>query len=261
MYIDSHTHFDLTIEEKGCTIESLIAGLRGNDIKYVVQVSIDSNGFEWSYDLAKNNNGILFSIGIHPSSRALETDLSSLSDFVSKIKISSDSGLLFAIGETGLDFYRMRQTLDMQIQSFEYQVEEAVKWGLPVIVHSRDAMDDTLRILRDKRPVVGIMHCFSGNRDIAKRVLDLGFYISFAGNLTYKKATDLHEAASFVPSDRLLLETDSPFLTPVPLRGKKNRSEYVIHTYEFIAKLRKEGISKLKDSIYQNFNNLIKGIR
>ena len=102
------------------------------------------------------------------------------------------------------------------------------------------------------------MHCFQGDSAAAKRVLDLGFYISFAGNVTYKNARDLHDAAAYVPVDRLLVETDAPFLTPVPMRGKKNRPEYVKHTYEFLADLKREKISPLIDSVYENFKELIK---
>ena len=258
MYIDSHAHFDLCLEKKNNTEESLIQGLQENNISKTIQISIDVNGLNWSYDFSKRYEGILFSAGIHPSSRAFNEDLVYISDFVDRIMNSEDKGLLFGIGEAGLDFYRMHQPREMQIQSFEHQLDLAKRWDLPIIVHSRDAMEETLSILKKKAPEVGLMHCFPGDKKIAKRVLDLGFYISYAGNLTYKKANTLHESALYIPEDRILLETDAPFLTPVPFRGKDNRPEYVIHTYKYLAELRKVSLSQLKDNIYDNFMSLLK---
>ena len=257
MYIDSHAHFDLCMEKKNNTEESLIRGLKENNISKAIQISIDIDGFNWSYEFSKKHEGILFTAGIHPSSRALGEDLVYITNFVKKIMDSEDRGLLFGIGEAGLDFYRMHQTREMQIQSFEHQLDLAKLWGLPVIVHSRDAMDETLSILKRKTPGIGLMHCFPGDKQVAQRALDLGFYISFAGNLTYKKAFNLHESALYIPADRILLETDAPFLTPVPFRGKDNRPEYVIHTYQYLANLRKVSLLQLKEQIYDNFISLL----
>jgi len=258
MYIDSHAHFDLCLEDKGVTEKDLISSLRDNNIKHAIQISIDADNLEWSYEFAKKHDNILFTLGIHPSSRASENELALLTEFVKKITESSDSELLFGIGETGLDFYRMRQPKDHQINSFEYQIETAKEYRLPLIVHSRDAFTETLEILQRKKPHTGIMHCFPGDSGKARKILDLGFYISFAGHRTYKKALGLQDAASYVPLDRLLLETDAPFLTPIPLRGKKNKSEYVIHTYQFLSELRKESLSKIEEAIFNNFSNLNK---
>ncbi len=258
MYIDTHAHFDLCIENKEVNLDSLITSMKENSIEYAVQITIDAKGLEWSYNLAKKYENIKFTIGIHPSSVASEKELDQLSKFTEKIHTSDDKGLLFGIGETGLDFYRLRQPKGHQINSFENQIDLANKYKLPLIVHSRDAFDETLEILKKKKPEIGIMHCFSGGKDEARKVLDLGFYISFAGNLTYKNAKILHESASFVPLNRLLLETDAPFLTPVPFRGKKNRSDYVIHTYKFLSELRNEPLSKIKEELYNNFSILNK---
>ncbi|MCU0822414.1 MAG: TatD family hydrolase [Spirochaetes bacterium] len=258
MYIDTHVHFDMCLEDRTATEDSLVSGLKKNDIKFAVQVSVDFENLDWGYKFAKKNENIFFTLGIHPSSKAGDKELSGLSAYVNKIITSEDSRLLFGIGETGLDFYRMRQPKDNQIKSFIYQIDIAKKFGLPLIVHSRDAFPDTIKILTETRPPAGIMHCFPGNRKMARTALDLGFYISFAGNLTYNKAGDLHESASYVPLDRLLLETDAPFLTPAPHRGKKNRSEYIIHTYKFISELRKEPLEKIQEAVYDNFQKLNK---
>jgi TatD DNase family protein len=256
MYIDTHAHFDMCIEESSLTEKEMLSQLKKNDIKYAVQISTEPKIFEWSYNFAKKNEAIFFTIGIHPSTGASENDLNYESNFIQKVIDANDRDLLFGIGEIGLDYYRMHQPKDVQKRTFEYQLDAAKKFKLPVIIHSRDAKDDTLEIIKHKRPEVGVMHCFSGDSKAAKEFLDLGFFISFAGNLTYNKAFDIQDAAGYVPLDRLLLETDAPFLTPVPLRGKKNMPEYVIHTYQYFANLRKENISKIEDNIINNFENI-----
>jgi len=258
IYVDSHAHFDLCIEEGAGRAEELLAVMRQCGVRHAVQISIDVDGLEWARDFAVENRerGVLFSLGIHPSSRADTNDLIYLSDFVKGVMGTADSRLLFGIGETGLDYYRMRQPREAQLRSFEYQARLAREWKLPLIVHSRDAMDDSITLLKEIAPPRGVMHCFSGGVQAARQVLDLGFHISFAGNLTYKTAVEMQEAARFVPLDRLLLETDAPFLSPVPLRGKRNRPENVVHTYEFCAALRREPLSKLADAVLSNFTAL-----
>jgi TatD DNase family protein len=224
MYIDSHAHFDLIMEEAGVTEDLLMDGLRDNDITQAVQVAIDPGSSRWSLDFAKRHAGcgILCTAGIHPSSPAGEPELKELASIVEKAM--GGDRLLFGIGECGLDYYRMRQPRETQERSFRFQVELANTYRLPLIVHSRDAAGDTLAVLRETCGTVGIMHCFPGDQEMAKDFLDLGFYISFAGNVTYRSATGMHAAAAYVPLDRLLVETDAPFLTPVPLRGKKKQA-------------------------------------
>ena len=255
MYIDSHAHFDLTLEDNNATEDTLMEQLRSNGIRRVVQISIDTASARWSRDFAKRHagDGVLFSIGIHPSSPAGDGELREIGGLAENAARGEDGGLLFGIGECGLDFYRKRQDPETQERSFRFQIELANRLGRPVIVHSRDAMEETLAILGDYPGTAGIMHCFSGDREAARRVLDLGFYLSFAGNVTYRSASALHDSAAYVPLDRLLIETDAPFLTPVPLRGKKNRPEYVIHTYRFIAELRGEPLDRIAGAVYENF--------
>jgi len=258
MYIDSHAHFDLTLEDGSITEDMLMDRTRANSIVRAVQISIDTASSRWSRDFAKRHaeKGILFTVGIHPSSPADDIELNELNNLAEQIMSCDDSKLLFGIGECGLDFYRKRQPVDTQERSFRFQIELANRLGLPVIVHSREAMDQTLSILREFCKTTGIMHCFPGDRNDARRVLDLGFYLSFAGNVTYRNAADMQASASYVPLERLLVETDAPFLTPVPLRGKKNRPEYVVHTYRFIAGLRGEPEDRIAGTVYENFMEL-----
>jgi len=260
MLIDSHTHFDLILEDKTVNEEELLRNLRYGSIEHSVQISIDSAGLDWSRKFAEKNAdyGILYTAGIHPSSPAHDKDLKDLSKFVENVKKSPLSALLVGIGECGLDYYRMRQPKEMQIKSFEAQIDMAKKYFLPIIVHLRDAMNEGIEILKRKKAASGVMHCFAGGAAEAKAALDLGFMISFAGNVTYKNAVELHEAAKYVPDDMLILETDAPFLAPVPLRGEGNRPENIKHTYKFVSNLRKSASSKLEERISENFKKLIK---
>ena len=260
MLIDSHTHFDLMLEDKTVNEEELLKSLKYSNIEYSVQISIDSSGLEWSRKFAEKNAdyGILYTAGIHPSSPVHDKNLNDLNKFVENVKKSPLSALLIGIGECGLDYYRMRQPKEIQIKSFETQIDIAKKYSLPLIVHLRDAMDDGLEILKRKKVTSGIMHCFAGGAAEAKDAINMGFMISFAGNVTYKNAVELHEAAKYVPGDRLLLETDAPFLAPVPLRGKPNSPENIKHTYKFVSNLRKVTSSKLEETISENFKKLIK---
>jgi TatD DNase family protein len=236
----------------------MISSLKENGLETAVQVSTEPEIFDWSYEFAKRNEGFLFTLGIHPSTKAEDKDLAFLSDFVKKVIEDGHRNMLFGIGETGLDYYRLRQPKNMQVYSFEYQIDLAIKNDIPVIIHSRDALQETLEILKAKRPR-GLMHCFSGDSKAAKEFLDIGFYISFAGNLTYNKAHELHDAAKYVPMDRVMLETDAPFLTPVPFRGKKNRPEYVVHTYKFFAELRNIALQDVINSVHNNFSGFCSG--
>jgi TatD DNase family protein len=250
----------MILEDKKISEADIIKSLKYNNIEYAVQISVEEKDFTWSLDFAKRNyeSGIFYTLGIHPSSPAQEQRLANLASLVEQEMNGKYGKLLFGIGECGLDYYRMHQTKEMQISSFEIQIDIAKKFKLPLIVHSRDAMDETLEILKKKKYGSGIMHCFAGDSKAAKRVLDMGFMISFAGNVTYKNAVELHDAAGYVPLDRIMLETDSPFLSPVPMRGKANQPENIKHTYKFISSLKKISLTKLEDSITENFTRLIR---
>lgn len=260
MMIDSHAHFDMILEQKGVTEPEVINNLKSAGIEYAVQVSIETKGFQWSREFAERNsaNGIFYTLGIHPSSRAEQKDLETLESFTELSMHADSSKLLLGIGECGLDYYRMHQPKEMQVRSFEYQIDVAHKYKLPLIIHLRDAMNEGLEILKSKNAGHGIMHCFAGDSHAAKKVTDMGFMISFAGNLTYKAAVELHDAASYVPLDMLLLETDSPFLAPVPVRGKPNVPQNVQHTYRFIADLKKIPVSRVEDAVRENFLKLVR---
>jgi TatD DNase family protein len=261
MYIDTHAHFDMCMKDSDRSEGDILDSMDNKNVCRAVHVSIDVEGFQWGYEFSKAyaDKGILFTLGIHPSSSASDGELSILANMVETVKRNGDGSLLFGIGETGLDFYRMRKPAEIQQRSFEFQLDLAIMHNLPVIVHSREAFEATCSVLEKRAPVNGIMHCFPGDAIMARKVIDLGMYVSFAGNVTFKKATALQEAAVYVPADRLLLETDAPFLTPVPFRGKPNWPENVVHTYKYISELRKEPLAKLIDTIEENFTFISSG--
>jgi len=258
MYIDSHAHFDIILAESSISENKLINEVKKNSIEYMVQVSVDRQSISWSHDFAKRHKdeGVFFTAGIHPSSAADNKNLEYLSGFVRDIMKTDDSDLLFGIGECGLDYYRMHQDKNTQKDSFEHQIALAKEINRPLIIHSRDAMQETISLLQLHKPEKGIMHCFSGDREAVKKILDMGFYISFSGNLTYKNAKNIQDAACYVPLDRILLETDSPYLAPIPLRGKKNRPDNVIHIYNFLAEIKNESHELIREKIYENFNRI-----
>lgn len=258
MYIDSHSHFDLCAEDHNTTADAIVSLMQENQVNAAVHVVIDTKGIGWGLDLINTHydKNIYIAFGIHPSSFADSPTLEQFSVTIAQY-IQNIPHKIFGIGETGLDYFRMRQPKAMQQESFHTQIQLAKKYNLPVIVHSRNAMDDTYAILKQHTPIKGIIHCFSGDSSDARKFIDLGFYISFAGNVTYKTATNLQDAALYVPFDRMLLETDAPFLTPVPHRGKPNHPGLVVHIYQFIASLKKVALSNCIDNIAQNFFNLL----
>ncbi|MCX7678981.1 MAG: TatD family hydrolase [Spirochaetes bacterium] len=258
-FIDTHAHFDLCLETRIESETELVGNLATFNIIHAVQISIDTKNFYWSYNFALQHRhcGILFTIGIHPSSLAGAREIQEMEMFTTSVMNSKDADLLFGIGETGLDYYRLRRPKEEQQNSFETQIAIAKKFELPIIVHCRDAARDCIAILKKYAPLYGIMHCFSENVEYAKKIIDVGMHISFAGNITYKSAHKLHEAATYVPIDRLFLETDAPFLAPIPFRGKSNRPQFIAHTYAYVAKLRNIPVETLAHQIAENFNNFI----
>ncbi len=259
MYIDSHAHFDLIMQENGIDESEIMSNLKSSNLVKAVQVSIDPDGFQWSLDFADRNrdSGISFTLGIHPSTESPESSLDYLEKFIGNMPVDKRN-MLAGIGECGLDYYRLRRPKEEQTNSFIRQIRISKKFSLPIVIHSRDAFEDTISILKSENASYGIFHCFPGGIEEARKALDLGFYISYAGNVTYNKAVNLHESAAYVPLDKILLETDSPFLSPVPVRGRQNRPENIIHTYKFISDLKKISMEKLEDSVMENFSKIIR---
>lgn len=257
IYIDTHAH--LNYEDKYKETGELLADIRAAGVGMVVDVGWNYESSALAARQAQAHRGLFFAAGLHPSNLAdfAEGDFARMAGL-----LSAPKGV--AVGEIGLDYHYEGTDEGAQRRAFAAQLELADALGLPVIIHSRDAAADTLRILRDNREKLhngGVMHCFSGSPETAKEYLKLGLYISFAGPVTFKNARRLDEVAKMVPADRMLAETDSPYLAPEPLRGTLNTPANVVKVYEKLALLRGEPLEALCEQIEQNARTLFTKLR
>ena len=246
MLIDSHAHLDM--EDFDADRDVVIKRALQGGVTRIVTIGIDLASSRKAIEIAKKNEFIYATVGYHPhnASKADPRDLEKLKTFASEPKV-------VAWGEIGLDFFRRHSPPDMQVQALERQLDIAFELDLPVIIHDRDAHRDLLSLLKKKNRLYrGVIHCFSGNYDFAMALIELGFFISFPGTVTYKNAVDTQTTASRIPLERLLVETDCPYLAPVPFRGKRNEPFYVKHTAEKIAQLRQIELGKLEDATSAN---------
>ncbi len=230
MFIDSHAHLD--DPDYACDLEEVLKRVADEGVRYVITVGTDVASSRRAVELAHKYDMLFASVGIHPhdAEKARPEDWRALAQLARQEKV-------VAIGETGLDYYRNLSPPRLQQEAFRGHLEIALSYDLPVIIHCRDAQDDVLSILDEGsyQRLVGVMHCFSGSQDDASRSLELGFYISFAGQLSFPKARGLREVAGSIPIERTLIETDAPYLAPQPRRGKRNEPAYVRYTAEALA--------------------------
>ena len=231
MLTDTHAHLDSLEDPEGA-----VERARSNGVERIISISSGLESSRNTLAFAEGREGIYVAVGVHPHAAATgdEPTLSAIED------LAGSQGVV-AIGETGLDYHYMNSGKETQIRSFTGQIAIARRCGLPIVIHVRDADEDLIGILKseDVSEKRGVIHCFTGNYETAKRYLDLGFYISFSGIVTFKKSDELRAAAAGVPADRLLIETDSPYLAPVPFRGKPNEPAYVRHVAETVAEVRR----------------------
>ena len=253
MYIDSHAHLDMKAfdEDRNLVIERAInAG-----ITHILTVGTDLSSSVRALQLAREYDFIFSSIGYHPhNAENLETNgLKKLGEMASESKIK-------AWGEIGLDFYRHLSPPEKQVEAFEQQLELAGDHNLPVIIHNRDADQEVFEALRKRgnSPERGVIHCFSGTYDLAMAFIQLGFYISIPGTVTYKNASKVQDVASRIPLDRMLLETDAPFLAPVPERGRRNEPLFVTHTAQKVAHLRNIDTKEVAHRTSENAKRLFR---
>ena len=233
MLIDSHAHLDMKEFDQD-RHQVLDRALKAG-IKYIITIGIDLSSSLKALQLADEYDFLYASVGYHPhnSSDMDKYALRELKKLVSEPKT-------VAWGEIGLDFYRRHSPPERQIEAFRQQLEEAIDSDLPVIIHDRDAHEELLKILQKvgKGELRGVIHCFSGDYDLAMTFIEMGYYVSIPGTVTYKNALQVQDVASRIPLDRILLETDAPFLAPVPKRGKRNEPFFVTHTAKKISELR-----------------------
>lgn len=235
-------------------LDQVLQHAKDNHVDYMLCVSVNLEDYPEVLALAEQHSHIFASVGVHPNEQSgAEPGTEQL------VKLAQHERVV-AIGETGLDYFRSSGDMTWQQDRFRNHIRAAKTVNKPLIIHTRDAAEDTMRILEEEgaEQCGGVMHCFVESREIARRALDLGFYISFSGIVTFKNAADLQEVAKQVPLDRILVETDSPYLAPVPYRGKSNEPAYVFHVAKFLAELRGEEYEKIAEQTTQNFFNLFK---
>ncbi len=255
MLIDSHCHLDrLDLKPFGGRLEGVFDQARAAGVGQMLCVSIDMNNVRKVVALAHQYDHVYATVGVHPNeTTSAEPSLEEL------VELALDPKVL-GIGETGLDYFRSTGDLGWQQERFRRHIRAARTLGKPLIVHSREAREDTLRILEGEgaQEVGGIMHCFVEDWPTAERAMEMGFYISFSGIVTFGNAEPLRQVALQVPADRLLVETDAPYLAPVPHRGKPNQPAYVRHVAEFLAELRGVDYEVLAAQTSDNFRRLFK---
>ena len=264
MFVDSHCH--LTFPELASDLPRLRDAMAQAQVHAALCICTTLEEFDAVHALALAYADFWASVGVHPDNEGVrEPDVGTLVAWASRPRV-------VAIGETGLDYYQMQERkggrgiadMEWQRQRFRVHIRAARQAEKPLIIHTREASADTLRILQEEGEGAGagsaggVFHCFTETVEVARKALDLGYYISFSGILTFKSASDLREVAKFVPLDRLLIETDSPYLAPVPHRGKTNQPAYVQYVAQTIAQLRNISTEAIADSTTANFQTLFK---
>lgn len=250
MFIDSHCHLDFP--DLAPKTDELLANMAANQVTHALCVSVDLPDFPQVLALAERHPNLFASVGVHPDYP--DTPEPSVDELV---RLAQHPRVV-AIGETGLDYFRLKGELEWQRQRFRTHIRAARESGKPLIIHTREAAEDTLRLMREEGAgkIGGVMHCFTESWDVAEAAMELGFYISFSGIVTFKSAGDLKEVARRVPLERMLIETDSPYLAPVPFRGKTNQPAFVKHVAEEIARLKGLEVAEVGDATSRNFFKL-----
>ena len=256
MYVDSHCH--LSFEGLAERIDEVRAAMAEAKVDRALVICTTLEEFERVHGLATTHDNFWCTVGVHPDNEGVREP--SVEDLIERSRLPR----VLAIGETGLDYYRLgeRSIADMQWQRdrFATHIHAARATSLPLVVHTRSASVDTLALLREEGggAVGGVFHCFTETAEVARAALDLGFFISFSGILTFRNAADLREVARLVPLDRLLIETDSPYLAPVPFRGRPNQPAYVPYVARQVAELRGLTEAAVAEATSQNFERLFR---
>jgi TatD DNase family protein len=253
--VDNHCHLDITLEgSDGLAPAEAVAVAAGVGVPRIVQIGCELDSARWSVDVAQEVPGVVAGVSLHPNEAPVQAVAGQLEEQLAEIAWLAEHPRVRAVGETGLDHYRTGDDgRAAQEESFRRHIDLAKRLGKTLVVHDRDAHADVLRVIDSEgAPERVVMHCFSGDGDFARACLDRGFWLSFAGTVTFKNAGDLREALTVTPADRLLVETDAPFLTPMPFRGRPNASFLVPVTVRFMAQHRRTDLGRLCAGIEAN---------
>ncbi|EGR2712251.1 YchF/TatD family DNA exonuclease [Vibrio parahaemolyticus] len=252
MFVDSHCHLDkLNYDDLHINIEDVINKAKQANVKELLSVGVTLDSFPNMLEMIEPYENVYASCGVHPLDVESAFSMETLRRHASHERV-------VAIGETGLDYHYKPETAALQKERFEQHVELAVELNKPLIIHTRNAREDTLDILRNggAEKCGGVMHCFTEDLPFAEAAMDLGFYISISGIVTFRQATELKEVVKALPLERLLIETDSPYLAPIPHRGKENQPAYVVEVAAYIAQLKSCALSEVAHKTTENFRNL-----
>lgn len=252
---DSHTHLDATFEMTGLSVTDAIAQAKAVNVTRLVQVGCDVASSQWAVETARTHPEVIAAVALHPNDAArLGTELPAAITAIEALLVDAHDRVR-AVGETGIDHYRTTEPADrrLQAEAFAAHIELAKKYDKTLVIHDRDAHREVLDVLAAEGwPDRVVMHCFSGDVTHARVCLAHGAHLSFPGVTTYRANRDLQEAARHTPADRILVETDAPYLTPVPERGKPNASFLIPHTVRFLAELRGDDLATLSDHLHSN---------
>ena len=256
MFVDSHCHLDFP--EYAGQIPDILARMKEAQVNHAMCISVDMPDFPNVLALAESHPNLFATVGTHPDYEDTpEPTEDQLVELAQHPKI-------LAIGETGLDYYRMGdktyEEMEWQRDRFRTHIRAAIRVKKPLIIHTRSASEDTIRIMKEEgaSQVAGVMHCFTESLEVAKAAMEQGFYISFSGIVTFKSAKDLQETCKQIPLERMLIETDSPYLAPIPNRGKTNEPSWVAHVAQFIADLKGISVEEVAKHTTNNFKTLFK---
>ena len=255
LLVDSHCHLDFP--DLAQRTDAILQAMQHNGVGWALVAGVTLDRFPAVRALAEAHANLFAAVGVHPDTEG-DAEAPAVGISEEQLLTLADHPKVVAIGETGLDYYRLTGDLEWQRERFRVHIRAAKTCGKPLIIHTRNSAPDTLALLKEEGTgaKTGVFHCFTETVDVARQALDLGFYISLSGIVTFKNATQVQEVARFVPLDRLLVETDSPYLAPTPYRGKTNEPAYVRHVAEYIATERRMAYPELAEATTRNFFTL-----
>ena len=255
-FVDSHCHLDKIDENNPDAIANYVANAHSRNVEHMLCVAVNVAEFDRMYEQVSGFNNVSVSCGVHPCYDEDVVPIDTLRAYANREQV-------VAIGETGLDYYHTQDTIAVQKQSFIDHIHVALEVDKPLIVHTRNARKDTIALLKEhgKGKVRGVLHCFTEDLAMAEAAIELGFYISFSGIVTFNSAKELQQVAKSIPLARMLIETDSPWLAPVPYRGKTNQPAYVVEVAECIAELRGVSVAHIAEQTTANFYRLFDSVK